>query len=148
VDILCDIDGTVADCSHRLHWIKNKPKNWKAFFGGVKWDTPIEPTIRVIKELLYSGNQIIYCSGRPDSTRDDTTKWLTDQGLLSWSTPLYMRSTGDYRADEIVKEELLTRIKQDGFKPEAVFDDRQRVIEMWRRNGLFVFDVSQGKGDF
>ena len=31
MDVICDIDGTVADCSHRLHWIQSKPKNWKAF---------------------------------------------------------------------------------------------------------------------
>lgn len=36
--ILCDVDGTVADLSHRLHHIRRedgKPKDWEAFFAKV-----------------------------------------------------------------------------------------------------------------
>jgi len=27
-----DLDGTLANIDHRLHFIKTKPKNWPAFF--------------------------------------------------------------------------------------------------------------------
>jgi hypothetical protein len=34
MDILVDIDGTLADCTHRLHHIQKQPKDWDAFFAG------------------------------------------------------------------------------------------------------------------
>ncbi len=30
----------------------------------------------------------------------------------------------------------------------GVFDDRQRVVNMWIERGIWVFDVGQGKGQF
>jgi hypothetical protein len=31
--VIIDIDGTLADTTHRLHHIKSKPPNWDAFFA-------------------------------------------------------------------------------------------------------------------
>lgn len=31
---------------------------------------------------------------------------------------------------------------------DIVFDDRPRVVKMWRENGVFVADVYQGTEDF
>jgi hypothetical protein len=58
-----------------------------------------------------------------------------------------MRKCGDHRDDAIVKGELADEIEKN-HKIFAVVDDRRRVIEEWLRRGYFVFDVSQGKGDF
>jgi len=29
-----------------------------------------------------------------------------------------------------------------------VFDDRKRVVDMWRRNGIWVFDCNQSGQEF
>jgi hypothetical protein len=42
---LFDFDGTLADCTHRLHHIKGSRKNWRAFFAACSKDGPI-PHIR------------------------------------------------------------------------------------------------------
>jgi hypothetical protein len=57
-----------------------------------------------------------------------------------------MRSDNDYRADFIVKEELLAQLRADGYNPVMAFDDRQQVVDMWRENGLICAQVA--KGDF
>lgn len=31
MDIIFDIDGTLADIAHRRHHVETKPKNWSAF---------------------------------------------------------------------------------------------------------------------
>jgi hypothetical protein len=60
-----------------------------------------------------------------------------------------MRKEGDYRSDDIIKKELLDEIVADfGKVPNIVFDDRPRVVKMWRENGVFVADVYQGEEDF
>jgi phosphoglycolate phosphatase-like HAD superfamily hydrolase len=146
MDIICDIDGTIADLSHRRKWIAEKPKNWKKFFEEMAHDLPIQPVIRVITDLHKAGNFIIFCSGRPDVWEFLTREWLDNYfghnlGRLS---PLYMRKTKDYRPDDIVKFELLQKIRADGFNPSIAFDDRQRVVDMWRKNGIICAQVAEG----
>jgi hypothetical protein len=148
VDAIFDLDGTLADLTHRLPYIKTKPKNWPAFMRAIDRDTVIEP-IAMIARGWAMGNRVIICSGRSEDTREATEAWLTKHVWGQWSkhAALYMRKTGDYRPDDIVKSELLDQILSDGYKPVLVIDDRLRVIEMYKRRGLLVLAVNGG-GDF
>jgi hypothetical protein len=69
---LCDIDGTVADISHRLHFIQQKPSDWRGFFKACPGDTPIKEVIEVIQSLTSYGNNVIMVTGRSDEVRKDT----------------------------------------------------------------------------
>lgn len=141
-DFICDIDGTVADLGHRLHYIKTKPKNWKAFEAGISRDRPIERIVNQVKEMQKMGGNLLMCSGRGEQTRKDTEDWLEDNGLHP--TKLYMRPEGDYRKDSIIKAELLQEIYKDGWKPKFVLDDRDQVVEMWRSKKLVCIQVNYG----
>jgi hypothetical protein len=86
-------------------------------------------------------HRIIYCSGRPEQYRSVTDRWL-----LKWMLPiepLYMRKQGDYRPDDVIKFELLIQIREEGYDPVLVIDDRPSVVNMWRRHGLSVFQYLQ-----
>lgn len=145
MDVICDIDGTVADLTHRRHWVATKPKNWKAFFQNIEQDKPIDPVINTIQALCASWCQIIFCSGRGDEHRVVTRAWLSRHiGDWTENCPLYMRARGDFRADDIIKEELLAQIRKDGYDPKIAFDDRDRVVAMWRRNGIQCCQVAEG----
>jgi len=152
MDIIFDIDGTLADLTHRLHWIKSKPKNYKAFMEACPLDGEITPVVRLARALdsiqfsTGPGEKIrlIFCSGRSDEYREQTAQWLAEADL--GPDHLYMRKAGDYRKDSIVKSELLDQIRADGFNPQLVFDDRQQVVDMWRERGLICCQVA--KGDF
>lgn len=153
--IICDLDGTLANCEHRVHHVQNKPKNWDAFYAGVK-DDDINPAVdEILAAMRVFGprdstdfidpdlKQIIFCSGRPEHCRADTEEWLTAFGYSGHT--LFMRRDGDFRADYIVKQEILdTKIDKD--RVLFCLDDRQQVVDMWRRNGLTCFQVA--KGDF
>lgn len=144
MDVIFDLDGTLADLTHRRHHVENKPKNWKAFFAETHKDAVIEP-VAVMARLCTFGNRVIICSGRPDHLRTVTEEWLAKMwGCATGHAGLYMRRGGDYRADDIVKEELLDQIIADGFKPVLAFDDRKRVVDMWRRRGLICAQVAEG----
>lgn len=139
-----DIDGTVADASHRMHYIKTKPKNFDAFYGAVLLDAPMEPMCRLVRHLWDNGEKIVFCTGRPEKTRQDTANWLIRHAYPVWDVdyvPLFMRADSDYRRDDVVKEELLDKIIATGFEPKIVFDDRPRVCDMWKRRGLLVCRV-------
>ena len=53
-----DIDGTLANCDHRLHYVKNKPKNWDAFYSECMDDHVIWPVAEILE--LFRKNHLIY----------------------------------------------------------------------------------------
>jgi hypothetical protein len=148
--IVFDIDGTLANIEHRLDYVRSKPKNWAAFDAGIPNDKANLPVVRVFHALYNEGHTLIFASGRNERSREATVTWLSKYDL--WSpgrSKLYMRKADDFRSDDIVKQEILDEIIADyGRKPDMVFDDRPRVVRMWRDNGIFVFNVYQGEEDF
>lgn len=144
-----DLDGTLANINHRLEHVKNKPKCWEKFNEGIKDDLPYIPVVEALKSLRAAGNDIIYMSARQESCRAETEKWLVKNGISAENPQLYMRDDKDYREDSLVKEEMLEKVRLDfGKWPDMVFDDRRRVVDMWRRKGIFVFDCNQSGKDF
>lgn len=154
--IVFDIDGTLADNSHRQHFIQREPKDWDGFFGAMMDDKPIESVRLVCGALLGLENMsrgmgfevpfsVIFCTGRPYAYHDMTEAWLRRHILPPEVKPrIYMRRTGDHRPDEKVKEELIAKMREDGYKPFIVFDDRKRVVEMWRRKGITRLQCAEG----
>lgn len=132
--IIVDIDGTVA-----LH-VARSPYDYTR----VSLDAPNFSVIRVITALRMSpfAPQIIFLSGRPDSCREDTEKWL-DEHVGCWDE-LHMRATGDTRNDAVIKYELFNQHVRNRFHVQSVFDDRDRVVRLWRSLGLTTFQVNDG----
>lgn len=142
MDIIFDIDGTLANITHRRYHVEKKPTDWPAFQKLAHLDTCFEPVAVVARSMGSMAHRIILCSGRIEEERPLTERWL-----LKYQIPyiaLYMRASKDYRADDVIKEEILARMRADGFRPELVFDDRDRVVAMWRRNGIICAQVAEG----
>lgn len=145
---LCDIDGTIADCSHRLHFIQGEKKDWPAFFKACVDDKPIEDIIDLITDLESLEHTIAYVTGRSDEVEKETCDWLY-KNVGTENLVLYMRKAGDHREDKIIKSEILDDILNDYFREEkiaGVFEDRQQCVDMYRARGLRVYQVA--KGDF
>lgn len=136
-----DLDGTLADITHRLHFIQNKPKDWPAFFRACVNDVPIDPMINVAFAMAQMGHIIEVWSGRSDIVRPETEEWLKAKGVPY--RELRMRKDGDYRADHIVKAEWLEALHPH-MRPVLAFDDRQQVVDMWRAHGIRCAQVAPG----
>lgn len=132
-----DLDGTLADLAHRKPLLD--AKDWRGFFAAVGNDEPIPAVIGVLQALHAAGNQIEIWSGRSDECRAETEAWLLRHGVPE-GVPVIMRSAGDKRPDDLVKREFLRGINQ----PDVIFDDRQRVVDMWRSKGITCFQVAPG----
>ena len=136
-----DIDGTLSNLKHRLHYIRNTPKDWGAFKKEIPFDTPHEDIIWLTKVFRPHGN-IIICSARDDLNRKETIEWLEKYGVIY--DELYMRAHNDYRDDGIIKKELLAEITVKYGIPFMWFDDRNRVVEAVREEGIRVLQVAPG----
>lgn len=139
--VIFDIDGTLADVSERIHHVKKKPKNWNAFFQGMAQDKAIHSMVRLCNVLYESGIKILLCSGRSEEHRPQTVQWLAQQGVNYHE--LILRPDGDKRTDTIVKREMLAGI--DRSKVLFVVEDRSRVVEMWRSEGLVCLQCAPGE---
>lgn len=129
---------------------KFKP-DWKSFYESCDKDTPIQPVIDVLYNFaVKDGIEFKIWSGRCESVKQKTLDWLNKYLHFKINeSDIKMRPIGDSTPDEILKEMWLhDAMILEGKTIEFAFDDRKKVIEMWRRHGIFVFDVSQGKGDF
>lgn len=132
-----DLDGTLADCSHRVHFLD--AKDWRGFFASVNRDAPIPHVIELLLTLHGAGQRIEIWSGRSDECRVETEAWLVRYGIPA-IVPVIMRSAGDKRSDDEVKVEFLRGTD----RPDIIFDDRARVVEMWRHEGIPCFQVAAG----
>mgnify|MGYP003132861785 CR=1 FL=1 len=145
--VIFDIDGTIANIGHRLHHITEKPKDWPAFKAALVDDVPIPEIVWLVQVLNFHKNmdnvEIVFCSGRNMDSYDDTVKWIRKYVGIQKPT-LFMRAEKDYRDDVIVKRELLAEMRTLGYDPFLVFDDRQRVVDMWREEGLMCCQVAKG----
>jgi len=140
-----DIDGTLADCSHRLHLIQGAKKDWSAFHDAMVNDEPIKPTIAIINALNFHYNEFAFCTGRPTSHYTQTRNWLCEHvGEWTDTHPLYMRLVGDHTPDYEIKQRMLDFIRDQEYNPIAAFEDRQQCVDMWRRNGLICYQVAEG----
>jgi len=141
--VVCDIDGTIADIKHRLHYVKGETKDWQGFFSEMDKDTVREEVYGHLQELEAQGKKIIFVTARPDDYKQVTKEWLRKNVPLSSPFMMFMRRKGDTRDDTIVKEQIYNTYLKD-MNVTLVIDDRPKVIRMWEELGLEVMDVGSG----
>jgi len=141
--IVFDIDGTLANAEHRLHHLQGGRKNWGAFFAAAGEDPPHDEIVYLNHLLARDpANVILIVTGRPDSMREQTVEWLARHDIEY--RELLLRDASDRRSDVVIKAEILDDISARYGKPALVFEDRARVVDMWRENGIRCLQVAPG----
>jgi DNA-binding transcriptional ArsR family regulator len=129
-----DIDGVLADVRHRLHHVKNRPKDWAAFFAAAPDDQPLDKGLETVRRLAEVCD-VVYLSGRPEHCRQDTLDWFDKHGVPPGE--LHLRRRGDFRPARVTKVEILDRLSEHAHV--SVFiDDDPLVCEAARAAGYDV----------
>lgn len=134
--IIFDLDGTLADCSHRLPLLPD----WDAFYANCGDDKPIPQIVEVYGQFIDSVFPVEIWSGRRESERETTIDWF-DRHNIPLPGALRMRPNGDKRPDTVLKGEWLDGC---GFVPWLVFEDRTSVVGLYRSRGIRVCQVAPG----
>lgn len=141
--VIFDLDGTLANIKHRRVYLDETPPNWQAFNRNMKDDAPNVSVVELYKTLWNTGKyNIVIVSGRSNEFRKFTEQWLF-WNKISYSQ-LLMREKDDFRSDHLIKEDILKKLKSIGSEIAFVVDDRQQVVDMWRRNGITCLQCDYG----
>ena len=142
--VLFDIDGTLADVRHRVHYVKKDKdsgkRQWGKFFAEAKNDKPYEHILLLNAMFGTNPNFEIYLiTGRPENLRKDTEDWLAKHDIIY--KHLLMRPQSDRRPDYESKKDLFEKdpiLSKNKENVVCVFEDRLQVAKMWRDMGLNV----------
>jgi len=147
--VIFDLDGTIADIEERrqLSTKENGKMDWDVFFDpkNIDLDLPNTPVIVMARLLKESGHRIVIFSGRSKATKDATKQWLNN-----FNVPfdiLKMRPTSKefmFMPDDDLKKKWLDDLFPNKEDILCVFDDRDKVVKMWRDNGLSCMQVNEG----
>ena len=150
--VIFDLDGTLAliDKRRAISTKDNGKIDWDTFFDpkNIDLDLPHQAVIDMAKVLKDSGHMIVIFSGRSKATKDATKNWLDKFGVPF--DVLKMRPTGKgfkFMADDHLKKKWFNDLfpTQDHIDDVVcVFDDRQKVVDMWRDMGLTCMQVAPG----
>ena len=145
--IIVDIDGTVA--------LRNNRSPFD--YARVGEDSVDHRMAHLLRNLICECEEydVFFVTGREavDNCREDTIKWINDniyshtwEGIMGpeYNWKLFMRDEGDHRSDEIVKKEIYENHIAPYYDVVCVFEDRNRVVKMWRGLGLLVAQVWDG----
>ena len=140
--IIVDLDGTLCDVEHRVHHVKSKPKNWGAFNQAMDQDRPYFWCIELIAAMKARGYKIYFVTGRDENFRKMTTDWLERHNV--YYDELHMRPAQDFRQDSEIKEEIYVNHVEKNSQVLFVVDDRNSVVERWRKLGLTCLQCAPG----
>jgi len=132
--IICDLDGTLS-----LMKGMRSPYEWKKCIN----DALNVPVSNIVKMELAQGTRIIFFSGRSDIALDETVEWLNRYGHDYYDI-LEMRRHEDQRKDTIVKREFYDNFIKGQYNVKYCLDDRNSVVDMYRKLGLTVMQVQDG----
>lgn len=172
--VIVDLDGTVADCQHRLGYLTptikahkldctaivtthesgrcpqcgvKATKDWVAFHADdeIAKDTPYSRMVDLVWFLLEAGHNILFITGRGTESGIATEEWLYKHFQFfrtSTRCHLFMRQGADHRPDTEIKKEILDLLPKNRIA--YVLEDRDRVVEMYRAEGLTVLQPKKG----
>lgn len=140
-----DLDGVLADNSHRQGILEGKPtsKDWNLFFSLSGGDSVYSDTRKLLLTLQAAGYQILIVTGRSEDYEEMTEEWLKNFGMIP--NRLYQRRHKDFRKDFEIKEEIYRTQIQPFYDVLGVFEDRKDCVEMWRKRGLTCYQPREAE---
>lgn len=138
--IIVDVDGTLAK-------MRNRGPYEQELAGSDRLNFPIWRVVELLAKQTQA--KIFFVSAREDTYCTVTANWLLSNIDIATSdykdSELLMRPAGDNREDSVIKREIYDQNIKGKYNVLAVFDDRNRVVDMWRDDlHLPTFQVDNG----
>ena len=133
-----DLDGTLADDSHRIHLLPSEgsssPEEYEPYHQQHHLDPVIDKS-KFVLDLLSLETEIIYLTSRPSNHRFSTARWIRSNGLPEGH--LVMRPEGSTMGSAEFKGIYLDYLILTCLcKVAFLFDDREDILQEGRSRGI------------
>lgn len=142
--IVFDIDGVLADCSHRLKYIQGEDKDYDSFYSydEILKDKPILNLDKILLNIQCAENSDIdirFITARNIKSITATAEWLEKYfSIMIEEGDILMRPEKNWRPAYQVKEDLIE--KHIGFENILfAFDDDDQINEMYKKHGVMCY---------
>ena len=134
--VIVDLDGTLANIDHRVHLVRREKPDWDAFYAACDKDTPNEWCVELIRAFIRVGAPVVIVSARRQEEEKKTREWLSRMFEIILPGPKLrlLRGPGNHEPDTVLKKRWLDSFGRENIL--FVVDDRQKVVDMWRAEGL------------
>ena len=142
-----DLDGTLCDATPRYKKYIEGQDNWDEFYVHCDEDDAHFDVCEIVDALYEAGFDILFVTGRRESAREATLKWLNEAfgPNVAKSEHLFMRSAKDgFCADYASKCRNYREYIKDKWTIRGVFEDRDQCVRAWRDLGLRCYQVADG----
>lgn len=138
MNIIFDIDGTLAGITHLLHLWNSDRERFYARLGEAK-------LIKNMYDLwlaLFANRyiDIYFYTCRPEKTREITEKWLVE---FETQGTLLMKPDDDDRPDHEVKIDMLQKANLIPDNVLCIIEDRTSVVRALREAGYTVLQCAE-----
>ena len=137
--VIADLDGTLCDVSGILHHLEGEERDFSAFHAASADCPPRPEVVDAVRAAHDAGQAVLVVTSREFVWRDLTLDWLVAHEIPY--DALMMRIVGDYRADHVVKAEMLDQIEADGWTVTEAWEDSEDILELWKSRGITVHAV-------
>lgn len=137
-----DLDGTISNDWQRVHFAKKG--DWDNYNKLTNIDYPFKDVVRLMYCIERLGYRIIILTGRPGSKRKETKDWLRSHNINCHRLIMKTKELLDMPTDEWKKQIYLDDLKEN-YSVYGVFEDRDKLVDMWRELGLTCFQTKNGE---
>lgn len=144
--VICDLDGTLCDANHRVHYVEKQPKNWAKFFAEAFKDKVNTWCLDMMKNYQAQGIEVLFVTGRHEGLVNSTIGWIYTHTPFEAElhTNLFMRGEGDFREDTIIKQEIYDKVIAPKYEIIMAVDDKSSIIKMWESYNIPVIYCGPG----
>ena len=153
--VIFDLDGTLATIDERMQ-LATGGKTTESDYTKINWDVlhdpenialdvPNKPIVEICQLMFQQGYTIYIFSGRSDRTEKATRLWLLKNEIAFDKLVMRPHTKEEmYTPDEVLKKRMLSKHIENKNDVLCVYDDRQKVVDMWREEDLVCCQVAPG----
>jgi hypothetical protein len=131
--IVIDLDGTLANVDHRTHYVRRDRPEWDAFYEACDKDSLNVWCAKLMESFYMRGYEVLIVSARRDTEKAKTLQWLSNH-KVQYSELIMLRKGNESTPDTKLKKAWLDSYGKE--KILFIVDDRQKVVDMWRSEGM------------
>ena len=142
--VVLDMDGVISNATHRQHFLRGGRNDYRGFFTAAVDDPPYGSGL-ALAASVDNNHTVAILTARPNYMADATRSWLAANEVrhdLLILRPKDGRGSHGPSAD--FKRHELSRLRAAGYQIAFAVDDDERIIEMYRSEGVLALYTHSG----